>query len=67
MPKKIRELRNQLRKAGFTWKPGKGSHGSWSHPLIDTPLTISGKDGADAQIYQEKLVKDALRQIGGNQ
>ena len=53
MPKKIRELRSQLRKAGFTLDPGKGSHGNWSHPLLETPFTISGNDGDDAQRYQE--------------
>ena len=52
MPKKIRELRSQLRKAGLKLEPGKGSHGNWSHPLIDKPFTISGKDGDDARPYQ---------------
>jgi predicted RNA binding protein YcfA (HicA-like mRNA interferase family) len=32
MPKKIRELRSQLRKAGFHSRPGKGSHEKWYHP-----------------------------------
>jgi predicted RNA binding protein YcfA (HicA-like mRNA interferase family) len=33
MPKKIRELKAMLRKAGFRWRPGKGSHTIWEHPL----------------------------------
>ena len=65
MPKKIRQLRGELRKAGYTLDPGKGSHGNWSHPLAAKPITISGSDGDDAQPYQEKLVREALREIGG--
>ena len=34
MPKKIRELKNILRKAGFSEKSGKGSHTKWTHPLL---------------------------------
>ena len=64
MPKKLRELRSQLRKAGFDWRPGKGSHGKWYHPKIRAPLVISGNDGDDAQIDQEKLVERAIRESG---
>ena len=65
MPRKIRELRSQLKKAGFEWRPGKGSHGKWYHPGIAAPIVLSGNDGDDAQRYQEKLVDDAIRQSGG--
>nr|MDZ8038592.1 type II toxin-antitoxin system HicA family toxin [Nostoc sp. CreGUA01] len=30
MPKKIRELKAMLLKAGFTYRSGKGSHTVWS-------------------------------------
>jgi predicted RNA binding protein YcfA (HicA-like mRNA interferase family) len=63
MPKKIRELKAELLKAGFTYRSGKGSHTVWSHPLLQNSLTISGKDGADADRYQEKDVKNALRDL----
>lgn len=63
MPKKIRELKAMLLKAGFTYRQGKGSHTVWSHPLLENSVTISGQDGADAKIYQEKDVANALRDL----
>ncbi|BAZ30655.1 hypothetical protein NIES4074_31170 [Cylindrospermum sp. NIES-4074] len=50
MPKKIRELKAKLLKAGFTYRSGKGSHTVWSHPELSYSLILSGKDGADAAI-----------------
>ena len=67
MPKKIRELKSLLLKAGFTWKPSKGSHTKWIHPLVLGNITLSGKDGDDAKAYQEKDVSNALRQLKKNQ
>ena len=52
-----------LKKAGFTSRSGKGSHTVWSHPLLDYSLTISGKDGKDAERYQERDVKNALKDL----
>ncbi len=63
MPKKIRELKQMLRRAGCTCEPGKGSHTKWSHPLLRDKLTLSGKDGVDAKRYQEKDVENFLRDI----
>ncbi len=63
MAKKIRELKAMLLKAGFTYRSGKGSHTVWSHPKLDYSLTLSGKDGNDADRYQEKDVRNALRDI----
>lgn len=63
MPKKIRELKAMLLKAGFTYRQGKGSHTVWSHPLLENSVTISGQDGADAKIYQEKDVANALTDL----
>ncbi|HLO87276.1 MAG TPA: type II toxin-antitoxin system HicA family toxin [Nostocaceae cyanobacterium] len=63
MPKKIRELKNLLLQAGFTCRPGKGSHTNWYHPLLAGRVTISGKDGNDAKAYQEKDVTNAIRKI----
>jgi predicted RNA binding protein YcfA (HicA-like mRNA interferase family) len=63
MPKKIRELKSALLKAGFSYRPGKGSHTVWSHPQLPYSLTLSGKDGADADRYQERDVKNALQDI----
>ena len=63
MPKKIRELKALLLKAGFEWRKGKGSHSVWNHKNIDYPITISGKDSDDAKKYQENAVKKAIAKI----
>lgn len=63
MPKKIRELKQLLRKMGFTELPGKGSHTNWIHPLYSGKITVSGKDGADAKAYQEREVLRAIRDV----
>lgn len=65
MPRKIRQLKSELRKAGFVenTERGKGSHAVWEHP--DAPsafVTLSGKDGDDAKAYQEKHVREAIAQ-----
>ncbi len=61
MPVKIRDLKRELRRAGFVWRPGKGSHTVWSHPLLPDTWTMSGNDGDDAQRYQEREVRDLIR------
>ncbi|NEO76950.1 type II toxin-antitoxin system HicA family toxin [Moorena sp. SIO4G3] len=66
MPKKIRELKEILRQAGFREIPGKGSHTNWIHPLYAGKITISGKDGNDAKRYQEKNVQSAIDEVEGN-
>ena len=63
MPKKIRELKRMLQKAGFTQRTGKGSHTNWYHPLYSGRITISGKDGSDAKDYQEKEVFKAIEEV----
>jgi predicted RNA binding protein YcfA (HicA-like mRNA interferase family) len=64
VPKKIRELKAMLRKAGFYSRPGKGSHTVWVHlALPRDELTISGGDGDDARPYQEKDVRKMLRKL----
>ena len=63
MPRKIRELKAMLRKAGFFPRQGKGSHTVWWHPTLSAKLTISGGDGDDAEPYQERQVQKSLRQV----
>ena len=63
MPKKVRELKKILAKAGFHEVEGKGSHTNWIHPNYQGKITLSGKDGSDARKYQEKLVKQAVLAI----
>ena len=65
MPKKVRELKQILQKAGFTLLPkrGKGSHSYWIHPLLLKPVALSGKDSKDAKPYQEKDVIEAIEEL----
>ena len=64
MPRKIRQLKVDLRKAGAYQVSQEGSHSKWKHPLIlASTLILSGHDGDDAKPYQEKAVRDLLQQI----
>ncbi len=64
MPRKIRELKADLRRAGFVWRPAKGSHTVWVHPLLSAVrVTISGNDGTDARDFHEREVRQALAQL----
>ena len=59
MPKKIRDLKHLLRRAGFREVPGrgKGSHSWWVHAAYaDLIVELSGNDGADARRYHERDV-----------
>ena len=62
MPKKIRELIDELESAGFENRGGKGSHRNFVHPNVSKPTTISGKLGDDAKQYQEKSVKRVIEE-----
>jgi predicted RNA binding protein YcfA (HicA-like mRNA interferase family) len=64
MPRKVRQLKADLRKAGFVWRPGKGSHTVWTHLLLPADsVTLSGNDGDDAQPFQEKDVRRILNEL----
>ena len=63
MPRKIKQLIKDLEKAGFINRGGKGSHRNFVHPELKKPITISGKDGADAKHYQEKAVAYAIKEV----
>jgi predicted RNA binding protein YcfA (HicA-like mRNA interferase family) len=62
MPRKVRDLRADLRADGYVLLKtrGKGSHERWKHPFVAEVLTLAGKDGDDAQPYQERDVRQAL-------
>jgi predicted RNA binding protein YcfA (HicA-like mRNA interferase family) len=60
MPRKIRQLVKDLKKAGFLDRGGKGSHRNFV--VAGIRITISGHDGDDAQPWLEKAVSEALRQ-----
>jgi predicted RNA binding protein YcfA (HicA-like mRNA interferase family) len=64
MPRKIRELKADLRRAGFEAVPrrGKGSHAIWKHAASGAQVNLAGADGTDAQYYQEREVRAAIIQ-----
>lgn len=64
MPRKTRQLKADLRKAGAQLESEEGDHEKWKHPLVpDLYVELAGKDGADAKPYQEKQVRELLRRV----
>lgn len=67
MPRKIRELKAALLKAGFHSRTAKGSHTVWKHPALrGVRITLAGHDGRDARPYQIDDVRDALKKLGAD-
>lgn len=65
MPRKIRDVIHDLERAGFylVKGQGKGDHRKYRHPALQGSLILDGKAGADAKPYQEKQLRNAIRQI----
>ena len=64
VPRKLRELRADLRAEGFAIDHQTGSHQVWKHPLISgISVNLAGKDGADAKPFQEAQVRKALQAV----
>jgi len=65
MARKIRELIQDLKKAGFYEIPGsgKGSHRKFTHVKYSGAVTPSGKSGDDAKPYQERQAKQAIEEV----
>ena len=64
MPRKIRDLIQDLKGAGFYLVPGgKGSHKKFMHPKFSGAVTISGQPGDDVKMYQEKQVKRVIEEV----
>jgi predicted RNA binding protein YcfA (HicA-like mRNA interferase family) len=61
MPRKIRELIRDLEGAGFVNRGGGGSHRNYQYPK-NPCVTISGQTGDDAKPYQEREVKNAIKE-----
>jgi predicted RNA binding protein YcfA (HicA-like mRNA interferase family) len=61
MTRKIRGLIKELKMAGFVNRGGKGSHRNFIH-VSGVVLTISGNLGDDAKPYQEKLVRQKIKE-----
>ena len=63
MPRKLRQLVSELESAGFLLVlGGKGSHRKFRNAKFPGAVILSGKDGDDAQHYQEKQVRNAIRE-----
>ena len=60
MPRKVRQFKKQLKDLGFDWRPGKGRHQVWKHPLLIESIVIARKDGDDVPDYLERRLKIAL-------
>lgn len=63
MPRKIRELISELRKAGFALDRQKGSHRQFKHPSFPGIITLSGAEGDDVKTYQERQVAKAIADL----
>jgi predicted RNA binding protein YcfA (HicA-like mRNA interferase family) len=63
MPRKIKALIKDLTKAGFCQVTGgKGSHRKFIHGSVEGFALISGKKGDDAKPYQEKHIKEKIKE-----
>lgn len=64
MARKLRQLKADLQKAGAFQASQEGSHIKWKHSLVPgSTLILSGHDNDDATPYQEKAVRNLLREI----
>ena len=64
MPREIRPLVSDLDLAGFELvSGGKGSHRKFRHAQYSGSVIFSRKDGDDAKHYQEKQVRNAIREV----
>ncbi len=63
MPRKKRDIKREYRQAGFDERPGKGDHTIFSHPLVKDPISVDGRDGMDAEPYDERSLRRALKEL----
>ncbi len=66
MPRKKRQIRQDLYRLGFILDPkrGKGDHQIFIHPGLSYHIVVAGADGDDAKPYDEKNVRQAKRDLG---
>jgi predicted RNA binding protein YcfA (HicA-like mRNA interferase family) len=64
MPRKLRQLRADLRAAGAYIASQVGSHQKWRHPKVAAAqVELAGNDGKDAKQYQEKEIRQFIQLI----
>ena len=54
MPRKVRELVRDLKKAGWYLDRQKVSHRVFKHPKLGEHVSLSGADGDDARILEKQ-------------
>ena len=62
MPRKLRELMADLKRAGFVLEPGRGSHRKFRHAKGQTVILSGHGEGVDAKPYQERQVKNTIEE-----
>lgn len=63
VPRKIRDLLKDLRKAGFVlMDDGKGSHRKFRGKTGKVVMIVPGRDGDDAQPYLERQVQEKIKE-----
>jgi hypothetical protein len=63
MPRKKRDIRRDYRRAGFSERQGKGDHTVFTHSLVRDNYSVDGRDGADAERYDERNLQEALAML----
>jgi hypothetical protein len=64
MPRKLRELKADLRRVGAIQVAHEGSHTKWRHRRVPGLLIeLAGSDNDHAKHYQERDLRDALHRI----
>ncbi|MGH2559799.1 MAG: type II toxin-antitoxin system HicA family toxin [Thermomicrobiales bacterium] len=64
LPRKLRELRADPRRAGWVLVRQSGSHQTWQHSdLPAISVRLSGNDGDDAKPYQNRDVARAFEAV----
>ena len=63
MPRKLRQLQADLRRAGAYEHATVGDHTKWKHDLVPgTLMELAGAPGDDAKPYQEREVRRAIEE-----
>ncbi len=62
MPRKLRELIADLRRAGFVQEPERGSHRKFRHPRGVTAIVSGHSEGVDVKPYHEKQIRQKIEQ-----
>jgi predicted RNA binding protein YcfA (HicA-like mRNA interferase family) len=65
MPRKVRQLIAEAERNDMEYIPGrgKGSHRLYEHKASGTQVYLSGHTGDDADHYQERDLRRAIKQI----